>query len=513
MAFAAALVLVLAVLSVVFVSKPASSSLSADLRHTGPVTFRFRERLTATTSPTCGCRGHTPTGGWRGVVVPAQELRIERHGANRVTQYDIFSANPAPWHSLGQLGDRGIRLERYLIDIPRGEVLSKRLAIGLVLTRHPQQRILADFVMLSTPGPMHVMSLGREPVAAIGTPAGVPVTIDFDEPIVRPVDRTLRVKVPYDPRAWTREEPERSGDGVPMVDVVGPQVLMWAPTTGTRHWFSRVTHVTPPIDITEDKQEVHLHYKGQLTEEPPDRARLPGLVTWQVLYVPGGTFATRLVPGLTGPDGEPRQPYEQPAERGSLDVSVPRALSHARSLLPVFREARRHPIVRVDRIEFMTAKSLVDRFTADVPRRFRTWFPLTDRFQLPPTPPVNGVNVFGAVSRMAMREARGSLTIGADRTVALDAYTPLELRDITGRGVIGRRLLVPIRLDADTAQVRVQGRATAFINEEPVNERRSWIVTALSADRVTLFATLAGLFLAVGAFESGRRLRRADGRR
>lgn len=56
---------------------------------------------------------------------------------------------------------------------------------------------------------------------------------------------------------------------------------------------------------------------------------------------------------------------------------------------------------------------------------------------------------------------------------------------------MGGRLLVPIRLDADTAHIEVQGQANASLNGVPLATSRPLLVRVFAPDVVAMVATVA----------------------
>jgi hypothetical protein len=125
--------------------------------------------------------------------------------------------------------------------------------------------------------------------------------------------------------------------------------------------------------------------------------------------------------------------------------------------------------------------------------------------RVPPLPPIAGVNVFGAVSTLRLREALGDLVIGTEPK-HLAAPVDLDLHDISGRGVVGGRFLVPLALGQGGAHLELQGRSTASLNGVPFRRTRSTIVRLLSEDLLTQLATIgAVVFLLLGVAMAQRR--------
>lgn len=156
-------------------------------------------------------------------------------------------------------------------------------------------------------------------------------------------------------------------------------------------------------------------------------------------------------------------------------------------------------------IPFMTPL----RMTRKTSRRHQTWYPLADTFQFPPTPPETGVNVFGAVRNIRIDDATGSLTIGPTRSLSLNAPTPVDFRKISGRGIIGNRFLIPVRVDAYNADLELQGRALTYINDVPVSRTRSKLLALLSSSTITLIAAVAAACFAGAALRDARTRRLA----
>jgi hypothetical protein len=121
-----------------------------------------------------------------------------------------------------------------------------------------------------------------------------------------------------------------------------------------------------------------------------------------------------------------------------------------------------------------------------------------------------GLTCFGRFKRLSFQAARGSLTLGPDRTLDLHAATPLAFRNIEGPGAVGEHLVIPVRLDSRTAKVRIQGRAETLVNgDRYLTEQPSW-VRLIDVDLVTVIAAIIGLFFSATAFlaAEGARARR-----
>jgi hypothetical protein len=460
------------------------TSISGELASTGRVDLEFEKPLSETTSPVCGCIPKRSRADWRGIVFPARHIVVRRRAPGASThRYRLLgSSSVFTWQGNLGMDDRGLELEFSSFSQPAGDPLT--LPEVKALMRSPAlEKKRVDSAELIARGPLHAGSFGPEPVAAIGPPAGTTSTISFEAPTVRPGDSTLQVST------RSRSAPENAGqpgsrEGA-LIDVMGPAMAIWSKVPKGRSLLT-YTHVSPIYEeIGGERRLLPRYWAGRVDFSTP-KPLAPNLVWWRVIIVRRGAFAVRIAPR---PNIDPRKNRLFPGER--IEVTVPRVVSGAERLVPVFRRARRDPRVTIPDVPLIPPRNPFDYNG----KRTTLWRPFDHPFLLPPTPPVSGVNVFGRFKRLSFQAARGSLTLGPDQTLPLDAATPLALTDIEGPGAVGEHLVVPVRLNSRTAKVRIQGRAKTLVNGDPyLTEHPSW-VRFIDGEVVTTMATVLSLFL------------------
>ena len=389
----------------------------------------------------------------------------------------------------GDLGgnDRGLELEYSIFEKPAGDPLTLP-EIKALMWRPDWEKARVDSAELIAPGPLHAASFGFEPVAAIGPATGTTSTISFEAPPVRPGDSTLQVST------RSRSVPKNatgpgSREGA-LIDVMGPIVAIWSKIMPNRSLIT-YTHYRPIFEeIGEEKRPLQ-PYRAERIYHSAWKPPAPDNVLWRVVIVRRGAFAVRIAPG---PNVAPQKDRLSHGEE--IEVTVPRVVSGAKRLVPVFRQARRTPYVRIPDVPLIPPRNPSD-FDG---KRTKRWRLFDYPFKLPPTPPVSGVNVFGRFKRLSFQAARGSLTLGPNQTLDLHAATPLAFRNIEGPGAVGEHLVIPVQLDSRTAKVRFQGRAETLVNGDPyLTEHPSW-VRFVDVDVVTVMAALLGLFFSALAF-------------
>ncbi|MDW5598120.1 hypothetical protein VSS74_27435 [Conexibacter stalactiti] len=487
---AALLMLSVAVLGARLPSHTKTVDVTADLDYAGGATITFAKRLGDTTSPACGCPRKNPPGGWQGIVMPATSLTVHREGAGRVTQYDIFNPEPGQWHAFPDR--RGIAVLRAAFGYERGRHPTRQ-EILYALDHDPElfEVLPTDVASVVTGSPLHVASIGPAAVAALGPPAGRPVHLDYAVPARAPSDRTLVLSSAFaSSSAGDDDDPSHT---VPMLDVLGPSVLVWAKVDVTTP-FHETLMTTPPKPFDGHSLRRRSAPAFLTSSSSPD---LPGKVdVYTVLAIAQGSFAVRIVP-RPGDRDETRMFEPISPAAGRIVVTAPRVGSQADKLARAFARIDEDPTVDVTDIPFMTDATMTKRrgFGMEIPE---LWYGGDQAFQFPPTPPVAGVNVFGVMSDLTLDDARGHLTVdGSPR--ALGARTDLDLSNISGRARDRDKLLIPVRLDGRTAELHVQGRARAQLGTTPLATEPNAISRLLTADITIAISTIAAALLALAA--------------
>lgn len=430
--------------------------------------------------------------------MPARRLAIDRIGGTKTTQYDIFSPDTGQWSNVPTQHGVFVRAT-WLVARP-----GKQPTVDALLSDNPgrdfrrlgsSRLLLADWLSVLTRGPMHVMSAGPEPVAALGPASGANVSLSYRTPPVRPEDRTLELKTGYSEADKPPSDPTDAG---PIVDIVGPPVLLWAKLSEGKTHIESVVRVNP-LPPRRPGGEVTSYPPGTLAIDGYRRTAPAHLARWEpwiAILVGPRAFAVRVIPrpAETRETATPDDVTTKGA--GTLRISVPRIVSNADTLVEAFRKADQQPTVSLDIPVPKTSDEISrrDPFQSEVSDLFGA---ARKQFQYPPTPPVSGVNVFGKMKDLRISDARGKLTVGTEPLV-LDATTLLELRDLEGQGDENRHMTIPVKVASNDAQINVDGRADLRINGRSVGARRPWPSRMLDENRLAVLAALAAAFLAAG---------------
>lgn len=413
--------------------------------------------------------------------MPARTVTFGRASADKVpTQFDIFNPGPAQWGSLPDSRGTEVRTKHLLLRSNEKPTASQLYA--LFTQSADTSTRTADFISLTTPGFLSAASLGREPVAALGFPAGTPARINYTASSGRK-DATLTIGAPF----VAQKHGDDETNSIPLLDILGPRVLLWAPTN---------VHLDYTLGVWQDPPNPYA--PGGAMSVPGPRldsesyevsSRIPaGHKLYTAMLVEKGAFALRIAP-RPGATDRWTTPDDIPATAGEMLVTVPRAASQADDLVDVFRQADRQPLTTVKNIPLMTDNETVRSRTMGMSME-QLYSRGDQEFEYPPTPPASGINIFGAVRSLQLSHARGDFTIGT-KPLALRAKTPLELRDFNGLRDLKHRLLVPVQIDSNSARFDVQGHADTRLNGEPVATARPWIASAFAPDIVTFVCALA----------------------
>jgi hypothetical protein len=483
---------ILALVSALLPDEPASVPISAAIHSSGDVSFMLSGRPSAATSPACGCtHSHVP-GGWRGIVVPAQELTLARHGVEPegATQYDISSSAP---ESIGALPQKlGIGLQMAVFGVSKRDLGKNPLTLRRTRLLQFVEPFKTDWLSVIASGPLHVASYATEPVAAFSPPDSRWVTVHYP---TESGNDSLSMSTSFNP---TADPDGRDGaDGYPILDVLGPEVVMWAPIDGVRYpatpseWQGQL----PAKEAESFQLDVALW--------PTDAPKVPrGLVPEIVIRTRAPLFAARLAMRPSKLKAKPES-FESVGGAGTVSLSIPNIQRNAAKLVPRFAAADRSPRFRLYNLSAIpNTQSATIRRVGEGPGEATYEGIQWEEFEYPPTPPVAGINVFGRIADLRFVEATADMTIGT-KPESYKAPTPLEFRDIQGKGVVGRHMVIPVRVNGREAKINVIGEADTRINSEPVAEKRPWIAQALSDEKVSWFLGLVGAL----SFVNGVRMR------
>jgi hypothetical protein len=487
--------------SVVFTKTPASVPISAEVHRSGNVSLLLAGAPADATSPACGCtHSHVP-GGWRGIVFPAQRLTISRHTKEpeAATQFDLSSSGT---QTIGALPTQlGINLQVAIIAVRDREVGADPFRLpNADFAVFTNEQMVTDWLSVITSGPLHLKSDAAEPVAALSPPEDQEVSLAYSGETGNPAGRTLKVSTGFNPDAPEADYfPENA---LPILDVLGPKVTMWAPIKGVKYPYTPATYMkTLPVTVEGEKYNFEVQQWQGVTPPKPPR----GWTAEIVVKVLDPIFASRLTIQPAHRRSPPGVSEDVGAGTGSVTISAPRVEKSASQLIPKFRAADRDPKVWIKDLPFIPTNEtgVVMRRVGNGPGE-ASYDRAAKEFEYPPTPPLTGINVFGAISELRFSEATADLTIGTENR-SISAGTPLEFHNIKGTGVVGHHMLIPVRVDGREARIHVIGEADARINGLPVASDENVIASALSSDKVSWFLGL----VAALSFVNGFRLRRS----
>lgn len=496
-ACAAVLTAGVAVTSRLIPDSPAPVPISAEISHTGTMSITFAKATAQTTSPVCGCLRHDPPGGWQGIVMPARTLTMARSPTGHPTEFDLFSPGPMQW--IAEPTSRGLAVRVSFAFLPSHRVPNTDAILTAARRTKFSFSHTFDILAVVTRGALSAASLGSEPVAALGVPSARPSDVSFAA-TTRSHDATLRVVAPLVP---AQDRPGDETNNLPMLDIMGPHVLLWAPTD-PKLAFVVADWREPPapyrsygVNTTGER-----NYTVSFTGAPPRRAVPRGFTAYTVVEITRGVFNVRIVP-RPGADDAFTAVDPIPQDPGIVSVTVPQAASDAAKLIPVFRQADAHPHQVLNDIPFIADDTMVSTRALSMPLN-QLYASAGQEFELPPTPPVSGVNVFGQIARLSFTDARGEFTLGKE-PLSLKAATPLEMRNFNSVGRRKNHLLIPIQVDSNRANFKVQGDADTRINGEAVATHEPLLKQLFAPDVVALVSSIvSAFFVLLGGLEIRR---------
>jgi hypothetical protein len=490
--------------SVIFPSKPAAVPISAEIHRSGAVSLLLAGAPDGATSPACGCTHSKVPGGWRGIVLPAQELTVAREDSEPegATQYDLSSSGT---QSLGALPEQlGINLRVAIIAVRERDLGADpfKLGRGKVMGFSTEQ-LRTDWLSVIANGPLHVESHATEPVAALSPPENRWATLSYSGSEEAPSSETLDVGTSFNLAA------SRGGyygaNAFPVLDVLGAAVTMWAPVGGVKYPYTSAEYSGLIPGSPGQRYTVPVHEWPSSSPPRPPR----GWATEIVIQTLPPLFAARLAIRPIHRRSQPSVLESGGAGSGSVVISAPHVVRNAAQLVPKFAAADRKPKLWINNLPYIPNQQTgPERKVGNGPGE-ANYNGRSEQFEYPPTPPLSGINVFGAISDLRFSEATADLSIGT-RSQTISAGTPLELRNIKGTGIVGHHMLIPVRVDGHEAKIHVIGEADTRINGLPVASQRPWIARALSDEKVSWFlALVSALSIANGIRLSPLRRRRA----
>jgi hypothetical protein len=489
---------ILYAVSAILPAEPASVPISAEIHRSGDVSLLLAGAPSDATSPACGCtQSHVP-GGWRGIVLPAQELTVSRQTKEpeAATQFDLFSAGT---QTLGAMPTQlGINLRVAIVAVRTQDLEADPLKLphGDVIG-FSSERMVTDWLSIITSGPLHLRSTSVEPVAALSPPEDRRVSLAYFGGSGTPGGRTLKVSTGFNLDA--SDDGYYEENAFPILDVLGPSVRMWAPIKGIKYPYTPAAYLDSiPVAPAGRKYDFQVQQWQMYSPPPPPQ----GWTAEVIVETVAPMFASRLAIRPARRQGQPSVSEDGGAGAGAVTISAPRVARNAAQLVPKFKAADRDPKIWIENLPFIpTTEVGAERQIGDGPGE-ATYEKGSKEFEFPPAPPLTGINVFGDISDLRFSDATADLTIGTESR-SISAGTPLEFRNIKGTGVVGHHMLIPVRVDGHEAKIHVIGEADARINGLPVASERSWIANALSDGKVSWFLALVASL----SFVKGFRLR------
>jgi hypothetical protein len=428
--------------------------------------------------------------------LPAQQLTISRHTEEpeAATQFDLSSSGT---QTIGTLPTQlGINLRVGIIAVRNRDLGTDpfRLPSGDFAVFSNEQMV-TDWLSVITSGPLHLKSSAAEPVAALSPPEDREVSLAYSADGTS-AGRTLKVSTGFNLDASEAEYfPENA---LPILDVLGPTVTMWAPIKGVKYPYTPTAY-SKTVPVGAPGQKFTFESEEWRIGSPPAPPR--GWTAEIVVQTLDPMFASRLTIRPARRQSPPG--VSEDAGGGTVTISAPRVEKSAKQLIPKFKAADRDPKVWIKNLPFIPTNEtgVLLRRIGNGPGE-ASYNRAAKEFEYPPTPPLTGINVFGAISELRFSEATADLTIGTESS-SISAGTPLEFRNIKGTGVVGHHMVIPVRVDGREAKIHVIGEADARVNGVPVSSDENVVASALSSDKVSWFLGL----VAALSFVNGVRLR------
>jgi hypothetical protein len=507
---AAGVVGILCGVSALFPEKPVSVPISAEVHRSGDVSLSLAGAPAGATSPVCGCtHSHVP-GGWRGIVLPAQELMVSRETdePEAATQFDLSSPGTQTLASLPT--ELGINYRVAIIAVRNRDVGVDPFRLkGSDVVGYSSERMVTDWLSIITNGPLHLRSSSVEPVAALSPPEDRAVSLAYSGDVGTPGDRELKVSTSFNVDA--SQHGVYGENAFPILDVLGPSVTMWAPIEDVKFPYTPTAYIDA-LPVSQEGQEYEFQAQEWRIDAPPPPP--PGWTAELVVKTLSPMFASRLAIRPAHRHSQPSVSEDGGAGTGTVTISAPHVARNATQLTPKFKAADRDPKFWIRNLPFIpTVQTAPGQRIGASPSEI-TYGSGSKEFEFPPTPPLTGINVFGEISDLRFSDATADLTIGTESR-RISAGTPLEFRNIKGNGIVGHHMLIPVRVDGHEAEIHVIGEADARVNGLPVASERSWIANTLSDEKVSWFLALVASLSFVNGFRlyASRNGRKEKGRR
>jgi hypothetical protein len=455
-------------------------------------------------TPVCGCfKPHFNA--WRGITFAAREAVISRHGRSPLTEWTISGAEAKEGIEPAPAAQR-MAVEVIQMD-PDGHFDPAWMAHG-DLGRHGRVLSRSTFnafmISLTTDGDLHVGLLGDVPVGAwIPLPRSeVSLTADPSPfPGTPPVPRMTETHPASRHMDEVRYEHNGvRGQGYPLGDFVGPNVVLWS---------------SAPL--------------AQASGRPVEKwQRGRGLVT--AIRLKGSTFSTRVaaVP-VTRKELVEHVPYMDAAPHGGREYLFSGRPDGTEMVVkvtkPLGREAydrlRRkvlaHPVIHMrtfNRIGILFPKEEAQPgarllHPTDLRSRLLNWarrqtearrntvhevVPIRERDRYPPLPSEAGFNVFGPLHEILFRGVHGHLLL-ADKAKNLGGSADLKLDEVSGlRNQAGEEFVpAPLTTSGESASLQF-----STVGEESINGVPQTVTSYMEQNQL-LFAAISFVLTAVSA--------------
>jgi hypothetical protein len=203
-------------------------------------------------------------------------------------------------------------------------------------------------------------------------------------------------------------------------------------------------------------------------------------------------------PGSVVDPGE-NQLFKDPSEDQGLSgqvltVRAPHVTSDSAKLKRAFAMTRDHPEVTLNHVTMIkNNEEVASREIGEHVQPSLLFSHINSaemEFDYPPTPPVDGINVFGGLTALRMSYAKGRIEVGSSPPQTIQAGTPVELHGIRGQGVVSQHMVIPVQLNAGGANVDVQGSAYVTKNGVPLKVSQVWWRRFLPSESPFVFALL-----------------------
>lgn len=429
--------------------------LRGELSETGAVELAFAGEQRDGISPACGCFAEQSADTWRGITFVARDVEVSPVTASATGVTGYLFTSPLPAEVRWVPGFR-VRATHYHLLLPPGYRFDPAaLADGtlpaevrvLEKRHYPKEPLIVAF----TRAPMHLTTLGSYPIGAWIPTTRSNVTLRHQRSSFPGGDSRAIIEETFPAFTLPPENHEgkivvRGELGYPILDFLGPQLVAW--TLGDVRLGTTTTLDARPAS---KPSGIHLH---ALVLTVPFALRL-AVQGWSLdevdrLHAEHAKSSDCILP------------VELREYSGTVSLTIPNPRQQASEFSTIYRKmSAENTVIRADS-ELLEGGFCSRARPGDVTN--------STVFRLPPLPPHEGFNIFGAPALLKFSAAKGHLMIGA-RSVQIAAPSKLELRNIVSISPNAEGpIAMPVQLEKKQMQVQYGFTAIAdvLVNDEPV---------------------------------------------